>query len=297
MGSVVRAAAAGSPAAAPASKGPLVYRQSLWTRATHWLWAVALFFLLLSGLQIFNAHPRLYTGDQSGFAFDNTVLAIGAVNTPAGPRGYTEILGKRFDTTGVLGWSGPAGRERARAFPAWATIPSYYDLGTARVVHFFFAWGLSATLIVWLAASLLNGHLRRDLMPRRAELRRLPHEIGAHLRLKFGRARSYNTLQKLAYGAVLLVLLPLMILTGLSMSPSMNAALPALPEIFGGRQGARTTHFTVMVLLMLFFIVHMLMVLAAGPLNALRAIVTGWYRTDAPPQARLEDRPQDRKGS
>jgi len=271
-----------TPAAIPDEAGPLVYRQSAWTRLTHWLWAVALFFMLLSGLQIFNARPQLYIGDQSGFTFDNTVFQIGAENTDAGPRGYTEIFGKRFDTTGVLGWSGPEGSESARAFPSWATIPSYYDLGTARVVHFFFAWILSATLLLWLAASLINGHLRRDLAPRLDDLRRLPRDIADHAKLRFHHAREYNTLQKLAYGGVLFVLLPLMVLTGLSMSPSMNSILPFLPEVFGGRQTARTIHFTVMVLLVLFFIVHMLMIVAAGPINELRSIITGWYRTDPP---------------
>ncbi len=134
--------------------GTLIYRQSRWTRLTHWLWAISLFFMLLSGLQIFNARPQLYIGKQSGFGYNNTIFAIGAENTNAGPRGYTEIFGKRFDTTGVLGWSGPAGQETSRGFPSWATIPSYYDLGTARVVHFFFAWVLTTTLIVWLVASL-----------------------------------------------------------------------------------------------------------------------------------------------
>lgn len=281
MESVARTPADAS-ATVPSEAGSLVYRQSLWTRLTHWLWAAALFFLLLSGLQIFNARPQLYIGDQSGFTFNNTIFQIGAENTDAGPRGYTEIFGKRFDTTGVLGWSGPEGRESARAFPSWATIPSYYDLGTARVVHFFFAWILSATLLLWLAASLINGHLRRDLAPRLDDLRRLPRDIADHARLRFHHARDYNTLQKLAYGGVLFVLLPLMVLTGLSMSPSMNSVLPFLPEVFGGRQTARTIHFTVMVLLVLFFIIHMLMIVAAGPINELRSIVTGWYRTDPP---------------
>lgn len=268
----------------PSSAGPLVYRQSRWTRLTHFLWALCLFFMLLSGLQIFNARPQLYIGQESGFGYDNTILRIGAENTESGPRGFTEIFGRRFDTTGVLGWSGRPGYESARAFPSWATIPSYYDLGTARVVHFFFAWILSVTLLVWLAASLLNGHLRGDLWPRAKDFRRLPRDVADHARLRFHRARGYNSLQKLAYGGVLFVLLPLMILTGLAMSPSMNAVLPFLPEVFGGRQTARTIHFTIMLLLVLFFLVHILMILAAGPVNELRSIITGWYRTDPPEQ-------------
>ncbi|TIL84964.1 MAG: hypothetical protein E5Y68_02895, partial [Mesorhizobium sp.] len=134
-------------------------------------------------------------------------------------------------------------RETSRAFPSWATIPSYYDLGTARVVHFFFAWILTTTLVVWLVASLVNGHLRRDLVPRIADLRRLPRDMVDHAKFKFHHTREYNTLQKMAYGGVMFVLLPLMIVTGLAMSPSMNAVLPFLNDLLGGRQTARTIHF------------------------------------------------------
>ncbi|TGP50522.1 cytochrome b/b6 domain-containing protein [bacterium M00.F.Ca.ET.230.01.1.1] len=269
----------------------LIYRQSRWTRLTHWIWAFSLFFMLLSGLQIFNARPQLYIGKQSGFEFHNTILQIGAENTANGPRGFTEIFGHRFDTTGVLGWSGPPGQETQRAFPSWLTIPSYYDLGTARVVHFSFAWVLSATLLIWLVAGLINGHIRRDLAPRLSDLRKLPRDIVDHAKLKFHHTREYNTLQKMAYGGVLFVLLPLMIVTGLAMSPSMDSVLPWLNEILGGRQTARTIHFTIMLLLVGFFIIHILMILAAGPINELRSIITGWYRTDPPAK---HDQPTER---
>jgi thiosulfate reductase cytochrome b subunit len=260
----------------------LAYRQSGWTRLTHWLWAISLFFLLLTGLQIFNAHPALYIGKQSGFGFDNSILTIGVVNSESGPQGVTEVLGRRFDTTGVLGLSESDGQLRGRAFPAWATIPSYQDLATGRVIHFFFAWILVGTLLVWLVASAINGHLRRDLAPSVGDIRKLPADIAAHAKLKFHRTRDYNTLQKLSYGGVLFILMPLMILTGLAMSPGTNASLPFLADFFGGRQTARTMHFIVMLLLVAFFIVHILMVLAAGPINELRSITTGWYRTDPP---------------
>lgn len=261
---------------ARATGSVLIYRQSAWTRVTHWTWAACLFFLLLSGLQIFNAHPALYLGDQSGFGFDNDILRIGATRTPDGAVGFTEVFGMRFETTGVLGLSGE--NPRPRAFPAWATIPSYQDLATGRVVHFFFAWILFFTLLVWLLASLWNGHLRRDLAPTLTDLKRAPRDLADHARLKFRHGREYNTLQKLSYAAVLFVLLPLMFLTGLSMSPGLNAIVP--PEIFGGRQTARSIHFVAMLLLVGFFLVHILMVVVSGPFNELRSIITGWYRTD-----------------
>lgn len=271
-----------SPEAAAGQKRPLIYRQFLTTRLTHWIWAVSLFFLLTSGLMIFNAHPTLYLGDQSGFGFDNAVLRIGAERTPDDGRiGYVELLGARFETTEWFGlYRDDSGVLQSRAFPGWMTIPSYYDLASGRVVHFFFAWIFAITVTVWLVASAANGHLRRDILPRWHDIRALPRDIAAHARLRFHHSRDYNALQKLAYAGVLLVLMPLMIATGLAMSPGFNAAAPWLVDILGGRQTARTIHFVVMLLLVGFFAIHIVMVLAAGPLNELRSIVTGWYRAD-----------------
>lgn len=231
----------------PAHPGRLIRRQKLSTRITHWLWAISFFFLLMSGLQIFNAHPALYFGHQSGFTYDNAIFVI-------------------------------------EGFPSWATIPSSQDLATGRVVHFLFAWILVTTLLVWLVASLRNRHARKDLLPTRKDAKGLVPDIRDHLRLKLVHAVRYSPLQKLAYGGVLFILFPLIILSGLSMSPGMNAVLPWLPELFGGRQSARTVHFIVMALLTGFFAVHMIMILLAGPINELRSIITGRYRLSPSPQ-------------
>lgn len=262
------------------AEGALVYKQRLASRVTHWLWVICLFFLLLSGLQIFMARPDLYIGQQSGFGFDNSFLTIGAVLEGSRMRGFTELFGWRFDTTGWLGAIWVDGNLQARTFPTWATIPSFRDLGSGRVVHFFFAWIFVATLFAWLVASLLNGHLRRDVVPTRSDLANIGPDIAAHARLHLSHGRDYGALQKLSYALVLLVAFPLMILTGLTMSPGFNAFAPWLVDVFGGRQTARTIHFLVMLALLAFFVVHILMVIAAGPLNELRSIVTGWYRTD-----------------
>ena len=275
------------PAERPAkAKGPLIYRQSIWTRITHWVWVVCLFFLLFSGLNIFNAHPTLYIGQQSGFPelqtgnqhLDNAWLDIGAVNTDNGARGQTTLLGHSFDTTGVLGMSGSdPDNPEFRGFPGWLTVPSYYDLATARVIHFFFAWILVGTLLVWLLASILNRHIL-GIPPTLRDWRHLPHDVLAHLRLRFEHGRQYNVLQKIAYSVVLFIMFPLIILTGLTMSPGMDSALPWLLELFGGRQTARSIHFLTMSALVLFFIVHIIMVVAAGPINELRQMITGRYR-------------------
>jgi thiosulfate reductase cytochrome b subunit len=262
--------------------GPLVYRQTRWTRVTHWIWAISLFFLMLTGLQIFNAHPKLYFGNESGFDYENAVLDIGAKQEGNDVVGYTKIFGKEFDTTGYLGVSGPNSLSLSyQAFPAALTIPSNRSLATGRIIHFFFAWILVTTLLVWAIASVISGHLRRDLVITGTDIKKLPQDIKDHARLRFHHTKEYNTLQKLAYASVLFVAFPLMILTGLSMSPNFNASAPWLLDIFGGRQSARTIHFLTMLFLIGFFIIHMLMILAAGPINELRSIITGWYRVDA----------------
>jgi thiosulfate reductase cytochrome b subunit len=272
-------------------RGPLVYRQKVLTRITHWVWVICLFFLLLTGLQIFNAHPTLYVGQQSGFEFDNSVLAIYAVNTPEGPRGRTDLFGQTFDTTGVLGMSGPTASPQFRGFPAWATIPSFQDLATGRVIHFFFAWLLVGTLAVWLISSLFNRHLWRDVVMKGGDWRSLPGDLWSHARFRFSHGRSYSPLQKLSYGLVLFVLFPLIILTGLAMSPGMNAGWPWLIDVFGGRQTARTIHFLAMMGLVIFFVVHVAMVVLAGPINEMRSMITGWYRVGADTPRNQGDRP------
>ncbi len=265
----------------PGTTGQLVYRQSAWTRATHWLWAITIFFMVTSGLSIFNARPDLYVGQQSGFGFHNAILDIHAERAEGGRIiGVTTVFGHRFDTTGFLGASGDPQNPAIRAIPSWATIPSHYDLATGRVVHFFFAWMLVATMLAWFVASLSNGHLWRDILPKGRDVKNLPRDIADHARFRFHHGRSYNVLQKFAYGGLLIIVIPLIIATGLTMSPGVDASWPWLLDVFGGRQTARTIHFICMVLIVLFFVVHIAMVLAAGPVNELRSIVTGWYRTE-----------------
>ncbi|WP_210270016.1 cytochrome b/b6 domain-containing protein [Aureimonas mangrovi] len=262
-------------------RGPLVYRQKLTTRITHWIWAGCLFFLLLSGLQIFMAHPALYIGQQSGFQFDNSILSIGAVQDGQTLRGVTTVFSHRFDTTGWLGAvPGSNGTLQAKSFPGFMTIPTYRDLASGRVVHFFFAWILVVTLAVWLVTSLFNRHISRDLLPTGKDARGLGRDILDHARLRLHNGRQYGPLQKLSYLVVLFILLPLMVMTGLTMSPGMNSFAPWLVDLFGGRQSARTAHFVVMLLLVAFFVVHVVMVVLAGPINELRSMITGWFRMD-----------------
>jgi thiosulfate reductase cytochrome b subunit len=190
-------------------------------------------------------------------------------------------------TTGVLGVSSNQyGVSTVRAFPRWATIPSNYDLGAARSWHFFFAWVLVINSAIFMTISFLKRHVQRDLWPKRGELsfKHLLHEIWDHARLKFPRgeaARNYNLLQKLTYLLVIFGLGPLLLATGLTMSPAFDAVAPWLLELFGGRQSARTIHFTCAMLIILFIFIHLLMVLLAGPFNEIRSMITGRYALPA----------------
>ncbi|MGY2733785.1 cytochrome b/b6 domain-containing protein [Sphingomonas sp. UYP23] len=255
--------------------GELIYRQRWPVRVWHWLNALAVTVMLMSGLMIFNAHPQLYWG-QYGANAERPWLAIGSTNKV----GYLRLGSVTIPTTGVLGLSGDGD---AVAFPALVTIPSSYDLAGARQWHFAFAWLLVGPGILFWLWGFATRHMQHDLAPSTEELRprNLWRDVKDHARLRFhtgDAARRYNVLQKLSYVGVIFGLLPVMALTGLTMSPGIDAAWPWLLDLFGGRQSARSIHFICAALLVGFVIVHLAMVILAGPLNELRSIVTGWYR-------------------
>ena len=257
----------------------VIYRHSGAVRLTHWVNALVLLVLLMSGLQIFNAHPALYLGAQSDFA--DPVLAMGAARQGENIKGVTTVLGHSFDTTGVFGVAGDAenGFEE-RGFPWSVTLPGRRDLATGRRWHFFFAWLFLLNGLAYLIWSLASGHLGRDLAPSGKELKHIGASIWQHVRLKFPKgeeAKRYNVLQKLTYLLVALILLPAMLLTGLAMSPAMDAAFPVLLDMFGGRQSARTIHFIAAGGIVIFAVVHVVMVLITGVWNNLRSMITGRY--------------------
>ena len=265
---------------APEKPEPVrVYRHRLPVRIWHWINALTLLILLMSGLMIFNAHPRLYWGEY-GANFDRAWLVIGST----ADTGYLRVGNWRIDTTGVLGrWTDAQGATKTWAFPGWATIPTSYSLADGRRWHLLFAWLLSVGLALYMLWTLLGGHLRKDLHVRRVEWspRHIWHDAKDHARLRFPKgeaAARYGILQKLSYIGVIFVALPLMIATGLTMSPGMNAAWPWLLDIFGGRQSARSIHFITAWALVAFFLVHIAMVLLAGPVNEIRSMITGWFR-------------------
>lgn len=259
----------------------LIRRHSVVTRISHWINVLCLSILLMTGLQIFNAYPALHWG-QYGANDDPSFVEIGSEGEGETLRGFLQIGSFSITTTGFLGVSNEDGEATERAFPSWLTIPGYRSLASGRRWHFFFAWLFVINGLVYLATGLLSGHFRRDLAPRRAELtpRHLWHEVAQHARLRFPKgeaARHYNVLQKLTYIIVILVLLPLMLATGLTMSPGMDAGYPFLLDLFGGRQSARLIHFFSAWAIVLFVIVHVAMVVLSGFWNNMRSMVTGRY--------------------
>lgn len=255
--------------------GERIYRYAIATRLSHWLWVIAFAVLVSSGLQIFNASPYLDASDKSDPG--RRVLAI---DSPAEGVGTTTVFGRAFTTTGWLGYTDDGmGGKGARAFPAWITIPSYQDLADGRRWHLFFAWIAAVCWVTWLLSAGIKGGLKEmillpsdlpKLWPMQAyylKLRKDPPEHGL-----------YNPLQKAAYTTIGFIIAPLVVLSGLALSPGVDAIAQPLTWFFGGRQFARLWHFVGMILLLGFFVIHTFQVATQGVVNQMRSMITGWYR-------------------
>jgi thiosulfate reductase cytochrome b subunit len=224
-------------------------RHSLPVRVMHWINVAAVATLLMSGLQIFNAHPALYWGASS----------------------YT---------------GHPPLFSLPHGFPGWATLPDTQWLAMGRRWHLFFAWVFVVNGIAYIAYSIASGHAKRDLVPTRRDWRSIGRSIVEHLRLHQPRgeeATRYNVLQRLAYLAIIFIVLPFLILMGLGLSPRLDAAWPELVDLFGGRQSMRTLHFIAASVLVLFVLVHLFEVIVSGPYNQIRSMITGRFRVKDDP--------------
>ncbi|MBM4124920.1 MAG: hypothetical protein FJ246_08235 [Nitrospira sp.] len=254
------------------------YRHTLPVRLGHWLNVLCLLILIMSGLQIFNAHPALYRGDRSDR--DRPLLSMRAVMTESGERrGITTVLGHPFDTTGLLGYSS----ETRRGFPSWATLPGPQWLAMGRRWHLFFAWVFVVNGLLFGLHAFFSRHFWRDLFPKWNDWRNIGRDVRNHLAFRHPtgeEATRYNVMQKMAYTGVVFGLGPLIVLTGLSMSPAFDAAFPWLPDLFGGRQSARAVHFLACFSFVGFMAVHLFMVATTGLVNNLRSMLTGWYRIE-----------------
>jgi thiosulfate reductase cytochrome b subunit len=240
-----------SDSAAPTTT--VISRHSAVVRITHWITTVCFLALLVSGVEVLISHPRFYWGE-TGNALTPTLfkLPIPASRSTV-PTGYGYVLPDQN------GWS--------------------------RYLHFQAAWLVVLTGLFYLIFGLLRGHFRRNLLPARADLSRqaLSMVITNHLRFRpvtESSVWSYNVLQRLTYLFVIFVLFPLVIWTGLAMSPAIASAFPTAVTVLGGQQSARTIHFFVSVFLFLFFFVHIVMVCLSGFRNRMRAMITGHAAVD-----------------
>jgi thiosulfate reductase cytochrome b subunit len=261
----------------------ILYRRHAWpVRLMHWINVLAFFLLLMSGLQIFNAHPALNWGKSSYNGHPPVLQMHARLDAQGQPVGVTRIFGHEFNTTGVLGLSaGMDGQPVERGFPAWITLPGPQWLAMARRWHFFFAWVLVINGLAYLTYTLTSHHLARDLAPSPADWRSIVQSIKDHLRFRHAQgeaARHYNILQKLTYLSVIFVLFPLLILMGWGMSPGLNALVPGWIDLFGGRQSVRTLHFVLAWMLVMFVFIHVFEVIVSGLWNNLRSMITGRYR-------------------
>lgn len=223
-------------------------RHSLTVRVIHWIVTLCFFALLISGIEITISHPRFYWGETG------TVLTEPAFKLPIPssrrlvPSGYGYVLPDQN------GWS--------------------------RSLHFQAAWFLVFTGLVYVASGFLSGHFQKNLIPQKRHLswQAASRVVSKHLSLKPSHDEdetSYNVLQRTAYLSVIFVLFPLAIWTGLAMSPAFNSAFPATVNLLGGRQSARTIHFLVSVLLLIFVFLHVTLVWRAGFVSRMRAMITG----------------------
>ncbi|CAN5286067.1 cytochrome b/b6 domain-containing protein [soil metagenome] len=229
----------------PAPTVRVIYRQRVAKRPWHWITAVTIVIMIGSGLSILNAHPHLYWGAY-GANFDHPWLS-------------------------TIHW------------PGYVTIPAHYNLAIARRWHLLFALVLGFGLLGFMVTSLVNRHFQRDLRVRLKELSaaNLWHDFREHLAFRFhdpADPGAYNIFQKLSYVLVIFILIPAMILTGLAMSPGMDAAWPWLLDLFGGRQSARSAHFLAAAGLTGFIVIHLTLVILAGPINEVRSMLSGRWR-------------------
>jgi len=243
---------------------PREHAHALWVRVSHWILSVSVLTLAVSGFVILMAHPRLYWG-QAGNDLMPALLEL-----PISPD-YAKV--EWADRT-------PISDDAAGAVSASRTYDAFNQNGWARSLHFLVAWSLVLVGTFYLLAGTLSGHFRSHIWPglRLLSPPLLWRDFVGHFKqgtqVSPG-ALHYGLLQKTAYSTVVFVLVPLQVLTGLTMSPRVSAAVPLLLQVFGGFQSARTIHFAVLVLLLLFLIVHVIMVIKSGLRRQLRAMTLG----------------------
>jgi thiosulfate reductase cytochrome b subunit len=248
----------------PGRRNDGVQGHARWVRISHWIVTLSVLVLAFTGFEILMVHPRLYWG------------IAGNDLTPA----LLELPISRNYKHGGYDRPKPFFEKAGGPVSARRTYEIFNQNGWGRSLHFLAAWVLVLPGAVYLLAGLFGGHFRRHIWPRVREL--APHlvwrDFADHLRLRVPPARGgpqYGLLQKISYSFVIFVAAPLMIATGLTMSPAVTSAFPILLKLFGGYQSARTIHFFTSAALVLFVIAHVVMVVKSGFRRQIRAMTVG----------------------
>jgi thiosulfate reductase cytochrome b subunit len=249
---------------APTIHARAVDRHARWVRVSHAIVTISTLTLAFSGFVILMAHPRLYWGE------------AGNDLTPA----LIELPISRNYRHG--GWDQPTPLFQNAEAPISAnrTYDIFNQNGWGRSLHFLAAWWLTLPGAVYLLAGVFGGHFFSHMWPRAKELapRLVWRDLLDHWHLHIPAASGgphYGLLQKCAYSVVVFVAAPLMVMTGLAMSPAVTAAFPILLRLFGGYQSARTIHFFTFAALLLFVVVHVAMVVKSGFRRQVLAITVG----------------------
>lgn len=235
-------------------------QHSTWVKITHWAGTISFIFLLYTGIEMIMVHPRFYWGNVGNDLTTSLFELPVSRNYKHG--GWTP--GQPFFNSP----SSPVSASR--------TYDIFNQNGWGRSLHFLSAWIMVITGLIYLFAAFYNKHVQRHILPCKSELtyKQLYKDVLDHLRLKitFIRGPQYGLLQKISYSTVLFFLLPIITLTGLTMSPAVTASCPFLLTIFFGAQSARTIHFFSAVLLVLFLLIHIIMIARAGFKKHMRAM-------------------------
>lgn len=250
-------------------------------RVWHWINALAVTLSLVTGLLIFNIHPRLYWGED-GHAGMPAILSLSSTDPNSKtPHFDLQVGSHHWDVTGFMGLIDNEGSDQ---YTLIAAPPVDFQFGATRIWHFAAAWILVSAWLIYGLYLALAGRCARVLWPTREDrtFRNLKHELKQHVLLKRARgvaAERYNLLQKFSYLVVVTLLIPMLILSGLTQSNSVTAVFPDLFALFGGRQSARSIHFIVAGALLAFILIHVFQVFVAGFFNSMRSIITGRYVT------------------
>jgi thiosulfate reductase cytochrome b subunit len=239
-------------------------KHSRWVKVSHWIITLSFFALVFTGSEMTMVHPRFYWGE------------VGNDLTPA----LFELPVSRNYKHGGWEASVPFNETAGAPVSASRTYDIFNQNGWGRSLHFLAGWFLLVPGLIYFIVGIFSGHFRKHLWPHANQfsLREFWTDIRNHLRMQIPKATDgphYGLLQKISYVVVIFILMPIIVMTGMTMSPAITAAYPFLLKIFFGAQSARTIHFLASLALVLFLVVHVVMIVKSGFKKQMQAMTIG----------------------